>query len=112
MQDRKGAQLLLPQLDVHSERLQTVYADGGYSGQLEDIISYFYEWHLQIIRKLPKQKGFVVLPKRWVVERTFAWGSKHRRLSKDYEFEPQSSEAMLRWALIGRMARWLTKPCT
>lgn len=103
---------MLPQLEAHSERLQKLYADGGYSGQLEDIIAYFYEWHLQIVRKLPNQKGFVVLPKRWVVERTFAWGSKNRRLSKDYEFEPQSSEAMLWWAMMGRMARWLTKPLT
>ena len=112
VQDRQGARLLLPQLEPHSRRLKVLYADGAYGGQLEDIVSYFYEWHLHIVNKLPNQKGFVVLPKRWVVERTFAWGSKNRRLSKEYEFEPQSSEAMLRWAMIGRMARWLTKPLT
>ena len=86
-----------------------LYADGAYAGLLEDIVSYFYELHLHIVKKLANQKGFVVLPKRWIVERTLAWFSKNRRLSKDYEFQPQSSEAMIRWAMIARMARWLTK---
>ena len=62
---------------------------------------------LNIVKKLDDQKGFVVLPMRWIVERTLAWLSKNRRLSKDYEFEPKSSEAMIKWAMIALMVRRL-----
>jgi putative transposase len=112
VQDREGARRLLPQLEPHSQRLKTLYADSAYAGQLQDLCSYFYEWTLEIVKKPEDQKGFVVLPKRWIVERTLAWLSRYRRLSKDYEFEPHSSEAMLRWAGVRRMLRWLTKPDT
>ena len=90
-------------------RLQKLHADGAYAGRFEDIASYFYQWKAEIVKKLDDQKGFVVLPKRWMVERALAWLSKNRRLSKDYEFQPQSSEAMIRWAAIGRMTRWLER---
>ena len=89
-----------------------MYADSAYAGQLEDICAYFYEWQLEIVSKVAGQQGFVVLPKRWIVERSLAWFSRPRRLSKDYEFEPASSEAMLRWASVRRMLRRLTKPDT
>ncbi len=112
VQDRNGALYLLPQLEAGSQRLQQLYADGAYAGFLEEVVSYFYGWTLQIVKKLADQKGFVVLPMRWIVERTLAWISKCRRLVKDYEFEPKSSEAMILWAMIGRMTRWLTKPDT
>lgn len=102
----------MPQLDANSERLQTLYADSAYAGRLEDVASYFYGWTVHIVKKLDDQKGFVVLPKRWMVERTLAWLSKNRRLSKDYEFEPKSSEAIVRWASVRRMTRWLTRPDT
>ena len=109
MQDRDGAVRLLPQLEPHSERLQTISADGAYAGRFEDITSYFYEWTVEIVKKLDDQKGFVVLPKRWMVERTLVWLSKNRRLSKDYEFQPKSSEAIICWASIRRMTAWLEK---
>ena len=112
VQDRQGAHELLALVEAFSSRLKKLYANGAYKGQLQDIAAYFYEWELEIVNKLPGQKGFVVLPKRWIVERTFAWMSKNRRLSKDYEFAPQSSEAMLDWAMIGHMLRRLTKPPT
>ena len=108
-QDRDGAVALLALLDAVCERLQKLHADGAYAGRFEDIASYFYQWKAEIVKKLDDQKGFVVLPKRWMVERTLAWLSKNRRLSKDYEFQPQSSEAMIRWAAIGRMTRWLER---
>jgi transposase len=107
VQDRDGALRLLAQIEACGERLKTLYADGAYAGVLEDIVSYFCGWTLEIIRKLPDQKGFVLLPKRWLVERTFAWLLKWRRLRSDYEFEPKSSEAMIRWAMVARMARHL-----
>ena len=109
MQDRDGAVALLALLDAVCERLQKLYADGAYAGRFEDIASYFYEWQAEIVKKLDDQKGFVVLPKRWMVERTLAWLSKNRRLSKDYEFQPNSSEAIIRWASIRRMTRWLER---
>ena len=112
VQDRDGAVRLLPQLEAHSERLQVIYADGAYAGRFLDIASYFYGVSVQRVHKLTGQKGFVVLPQRWKVERTLAWLSKNRRLSKDYEFEPKSSEAMVRWASVRRMTRLLTRPDT
>jgi len=105
--EREGAKRLIPQMEAAGDRLKTIYADGGYAGHLEDVFSYFCGWNLQIINKLPDQKGFVLLPKRWVVERTFAWLYQYRRLSKDYEFEPDSGEAMIRWAMINKMVRTL-----
>ena len=112
VQDRDGAIRLLPLLEPFSSRLQIIYADGAYAGRFEDVASYFYEWTVNIVKKLDDQKGFVVLPKRWMVERTLAWLSKSRRLSKDYEFQPKSSEAILRWASIRRMLGWLQKRAT
>ncbi len=110
--DTVGARALLCQLEPNSQRLVKLYADSAYRGQLEDLCAYFYEWQLDIVSKLAGQKGFVVLPKRWIVERSLAWFSRCRRLSKDYEFEPKSSEAMLRWASVRCMLRRLAKPDT
>lgn len=107
VQDRDGGARLLAQIEACGERLVALYADGAYAGKLEDIVSYFCEWTLNIVTKLAHQKGFVVLPMRWIVERTLAWLNKNRRLSKDYEFEPKSSEAMIKWAMIAHMLRRL-----
>lgn len=107
VQDRDGGARLLAQIEACGERLQAIYADSAYAGRLEDIVSYFCGWVLHIVQKLADQKGFVVLPMRWIVERTLAWISKNRRLSKDYEFEPKSSEAMIKWAMIAVMIRRL-----
>ena len=64
-------------------------------------------WELEIVKRSDDMRGFVLLPKRWVVERTFAWLGKCRRLSKDYESLIESSEAMIRLAMIGLMLRRL-----
>lgn len=112
VQDRDGAWALLPKIEPNSHRLVKLYADSAYAGWLEDVCSYFYDWQLEIVSKLAGQKGFVVLPRRWIVERSLSWFSRPRRLSKDYEFNPESSEAMLRWASVRRMLRRLTRPDT
>ena len=64
---------------------------------------------VEIVRKPADQQGFVVHPRRWVVERTLAWLTAHRRLARDYETHRATSEAMIRWAAIGGMLRRLTR---
>ena len=78
-----------------------------YGGELIQWVQENYGWKLEVVQKPPEQKGFVVIKKRWVVERTFAWFGKCRRLSKDYEQNPRSSEAWIRLAMIGLMVRRL-----
>ena len=81
-------------------RLQKIYADGGYRGELVEWVSAELHAILEIVLKLTDQKGFQVLPKRWVVERTFAWISRNRRLARDYERLATSSEALIYIAMI------------
>ena len=83
VQDRDGAKWVLGRATFDFMRLRIVRADGGYAGKLVNWTKQNCRWAVEIIRRT--SPGFVVLPKRWVVERTFAWLSKSRRLSKDYE---------------------------
>jgi putative transposase len=103
VQDAPGARLLLPQLWLQVPRLQVVYADRVYQGSLSLPLRLMTGARLEIVQRKPKAKGFQVLPKRWIVERTFAWLGKYRRLSKDYEALPQSSETWIRLAMIRLM---------
>jgi len=80
-----------------------IWADGGYAGALVQWAAKFGRWVLDIVKRTGDQIGFVVLPRRWVVERTFAWFGKYRRLSKDYETLPESSETMIYIAMINLM---------
>lgn len=104
VQDRDGALRVFNQMEAHDQRLETVYADGSYAGNLEGVVSELWGWNLTIVKKADGQKGFVVLPKRWIVERTFAWLSQYRRLHRDYEFLPATSESMIKWAMVQQMA--------
>jgi len=88
-------------------RLKTVWADGGY----EDIVYYvrlYFGWTLDIVRRPPDAKGWVSLPRRWVVERTFGWLGRYRRLARDFEHTVISSEAMTYCASIRRMLKLLS----
>lgn len=107
IQDRDGAKLLLKPLASQMPRLKRLWADGGYAGQLVDWVYEHTGWELEIIKRPEGAEGFIVLPKRWVVERTFAWLNKHRRLRSDYEECLASSEAMIRLAMISLMLRRL-----
>ena len=108
IQDCHGAKLVLMRLLGRFPRLWLFWADGAYAkGGLSDWIARFAGWALQIVPKLEGQKGFVVLPRRWVVERTFAWLCTFRRLSKDFEERQESSEAWIRIAMIHIMVRRL-----
>jgi putative transposase len=90
-------------------RLQLIWADGGYAGKLVVWVSEFGNWVLEIVRRNDNVKGFTVLPKRWVVERTFGWLNRYRRLSKDYEELEETSESMIYLAMINNMTRRLAQ---
>jgi putative transposase len=113
VQDRDGATRVLDQIDEPLSKLELIWADGGYAGdKLQGWMqTRFAErpLRLEIVRRSDTQKGFVVLPRRWVVERTFGWLHNFRRLSKDYEFRTDSSEAFIFLAasrlLIARLVR-------
>ena len=101
LQDRDGAKLLLEALPPMLRlRLAKLWADGGYRGTLIEWCWQHLAIVLEIVSPPPTQQGFVVLPKRWIVERTFAWLCNYRRLSKDYEEGIISSEGMIYLASI------------
>ena len=105
VQDRDGARLVLNRAKAEFPSLQLIWADGGYAGALIDWVKTTCGWVLQTVLRPVGVKGFVVLPRRWVVERTFAWLSRYRRLSKDYEYLTTVSETMILVAMIHIMAR-------
>jgi len=92
-------QLLLEQPEQLT-RLQTIFADGGYRGELVTWVAENLHANLSIVLKKEDQQGFQVLPKRWVIERTNAWISRNRRLARDYERRVASSEAFIYAAMI------------
>lgn len=103
IQDRDGAKLVLETLVGRFARLKLIWAHGGYAGQLIEWTWTLSRWLLTIVKRNDDVKGFEVLPKRWIVERTFAWLGKYRRLSKDYETQVNSSETMIKIAMINLM---------
>ena len=107
VQDRDGAKLVLAQARARCPRLQLLWADGNYAGQLIDWVREKCGWVLEIVKRPAEAKGFQLLPRRWVVERTFAWLGRYRRLSKDYEATTASSEAWITIAMIHLMLRRL-----
>jgi putative transposase len=107
IQDRDGARLLLGIVKNRFPRLGLIWADGAYGGELIEWVKTTCGWLMDIVRRLEGSKGFQVLPRRWVVERTFGWLGRFRHLSKGYEYLTQSSEAMIRTAMIYLMVRRL-----
>jgi transposase len=91
------------------KKLRLVWVDGSYRGQLVGWVAGHFRFRLRVVLRSDDQKGFVVLPRRWVVERTFAWLNNHRRLSKDYEGQVSTSEAMIYIAMIRLMLRRLAR---
>ena len=106
-QDRDGAKKVLARLKDYFPRLRLIWADGGYRGKLVSWVEQTYRWTFEIVKRNDEVKEFTVLPRRWVVERTFAWLGRYRRLSKDYEELTESSEAMITLAMINLMSRRL-----
>ncbi len=109
IQDPAGAKLVLTPLIGRFPRLRLIWADGIYQGALVDWVKDKLKCVLEIVRRPDGQRGFQVLPKRWIVERTLGWFNRYRRLSKDYEQDPRMSEGMVYLASIRLMLRRLDK---
>jgi transposase len=108
--DRIAAQVLLGQVaDVH-HRLELVWADGGYTGSLVEHCLARLALVLAIVKRSDDIRGFVVLPKRWIVERLFAHLMRSRRLVRDFERRTASAEAMVYWSMALLMTRRLARP--
>ena len=102
-QDRDGAKALLGVLRHNFSRLRLIGADGAYAGALLDWVWSLRPWRkvrLIITKRSDTAKGLEVSPKRWMVERTLGWFNRYRRLSKDYEFLPHTSETVIRVVMI------------
>ena len=108
VQERDGARMVFARINGSGKKLRRVWVDGGYRGSsLATWVTTRFRFVLQVVLRGEEQLGFVVLPRRWVVERTFAWLNFHRRLSKDYEVLTDSSEAMIYIAMTRLMLRRL-----
>lgn len=109
IQDRDGAKLVLKKIKKWFKRLELIWADGGYAGKLIGWTKRYCKLTLEIVKRNTDLKGFHILPKRWIVERTFGWFGRYRRLSKDYEYHPDTSENMIYIAMINLMVKRLGK---
>lgn len=108
VQDRDGAPLLLGSPSNAFPWLRHVFADGGYAGaKLRNELAKLGEWTVEIVKRSEAAKGFVLLPRRWVVERSFAWLNRNRRLAKDFEETIESATTWLYIASVKLMARRL-----
>ena len=106
-QDQEGAHFVIHALR-RLTRLKVIFGDSAYGREgLPQWVQQTFGWILQTVLRPVTAKGFVVLPKRWIVERTFAWLARYRRHSRDYEHNPESSEAMIYISMIARVSRRL-----
>jgi transposase len=115
VQDRDGAKQLLLELRHRqrmaraARRVRHLFADSGFAGKLVEWAHALLKTTIEIVRKPQGQKGFAVIPRRWAVERTLAWLTSYRRLARDYERHPATSEAIIRWAAITTMTRRIAR---
>lgn len=111
IQERDGAKSLLQRpKDKGFQYLRLIWADGGYGGHpMIDWVFNLAGWIFEIVKRADEVKGFQILPHRWIVERTFAWLGRYRRLSKDYEVLPQTSEAFIYAAMVNLMLTRLAR---
>jgi putative transposase len=110
VQEQDGAKRLLERVRGRHPRLRLIWADAGYHVHwfLEWVFTVCH-WVVEIVKRPEGSKGFVLLPRRWVVERTFGWFNHYRVLSKDYEVLPRNSEAVIYLAMIHLMVRRLAR---
>ncbi|MET7695956.1 transposase [Streptomyces sp. NPDC005483] len=107
--DREVGGTLLERLRQRHWRVSLVWADGGYTGRLVEIARDVLQIALTVVKRGDDATGFTVLPKRWLVEGTFAWLMRSRRLARDYETRADTSEAMIRWSMSMVMSRRLAR---
>ncbi len=108
-QDRDGARQLLVDHYYKTPTCRHLFADGGFAGRFVTWAETVVKTTVEIVRKKEGQKGFEPLPRRWVVERTLAWITAHRRLARDYERDPENSVSFIHWSMIRTMARRLAR---
>lgn len=112
IQDRDGAPAVLASIRRSCPWLRHLFADGGYAGpKLRGTLDRIGEWTIQVVKRSNTAKGFQILPRRWVVERTFAWLGRCRRLAKDWETSIASAEAWINIAHIRLTTRRLARSC-
>lgn len=112
IQDRDGAADVLGSIRYSCPWLRHVFADGGYAGpKLKGALEKVGDWTLQIVKRSDTAEGFELLPRRWVVERTFAWLNRCRRLAKDWETSTASAEAWINISHIRLTTRRLARHC-
>ena len=109
IQDRDGVWLVLQRLVGHYDRLQMIWPDGGYGGKLAGWAKTVGGWTLALVRRHARLHTFRILPRRWVVERTFGWLNLQRRLSKDYEALCETTETWLYIAMTGLTLKRLAR---
>ncbi|MFR9754963.1 IS5 family transposase [Streptomyces sp. TR06-5] len=105
--DRQAAAEMLPALRERFPTIAKLWADSGYTGRLINWALTVLHLAVTVIKRSDDTSGFVVLPRRWVVERTLGWLMRSRRLARDYERRQDTSEAMIRWSMITLMTRRL-----
>jgi transposase len=106
----RWAVLLFSQLFGLFPFISRIFADGGYAGEkLKQALRSFGNWCIEIVKRSDQAKGFVLLPRRWVVERTFAWFGRNRRLSRQFEASPETAVAYLYAASVMLLARRLAR---
>lgn len=110
IQDRDGAPLVLETILKSQPELRHIFADGGYAGpKLKGVLEKMGDWTIEIVKRSDTAKGFELIPRRWVVERTFAWLGRCRRLAKDWEKSILSASSWLLIAHIRLVTRWIVR---
>ena len=111
MQDPTGAPPVIAEAKRYAPRLELLWGDGRYSGPTVDAAAAVAGLRVEVVKKPADQKGFQLLPHRWVVERTFGWFGKYRRLAgRDFETNPRNSEAWIKLSMCNLLVRRLTGP--
>lgn len=108
-QDRDGVVLLISRLSHRFLLLKHIWVDGGYAGELVAWVYNFLGWTLEVVKRSDEAKGFVLLKRRWVVERTFAWLGNYRINSKDYCHNPKSAETTIYASSVAMMLKRISK---
>lgn len=109
IQDRDGAKLVFKRLKKYFLKLKIIWADGGYAGKLVAWVNRYCGWKLEIVKRTDDLKDFKVVPKRWIVERTFGWLNHYRIFAKDYQLDTKTSETMIYIAMTHIMVRRLSR---